>query len=489
MRARLSLCRCAVASSRRCLHWRRRTSAALSNSGVCLRHHADAPAAAGGVAEAAALYEVLSAPSSPVEVRAWRRGVEVERTAMEQLERISRMNPRLIPAPVAVMPDVHSGIGCTVGLVLPTVRAIIPACVGVDIGCGMIAVQTSLAAEDLPHSLTELRLAIELGVPHGRTHGGRSAADAGSWRSGVPTSVQQVWKTHLADDFEELCRRHAQLQNTNNLNHLGTLGTGNHFIEICLDEEKPQARVWVMLHSGSRGVGNRIGSIFIELAKKDMAARMITLPDADLAYLDEGTRYFDDYIMAVEWAQKYAWWNRQVMLDAVLAAMRSCISVPFHTTQAAVNCHHNYVERVRLPARASAAEGGDGAAAPDEAPPRLQEEAWLTRKGATSARLGELAVIPGSMGARSYIVRGKGNAASYCSCSHGAGRRFSRGEARRRFTVSDLELATEGIECRKDSGVLDEAPGAYKSIDAVMAAQSDLVEVVAVLRQVLCVKG
>ncbi|CAJ06035.1 conserved hypothetical protein [Leishmania major strain Friedlin] len=351
----------------------------------------------------------------------------------------------------------------------------------------MIAVETSLTAEDLPNSLEDLRLAIELSVPHGRTHGGYSGADAGSWRNSVPTNVQQVWKKHLADDFEELCRRNAQVASTNNLNHLGTLGTGNHFIELCLDDQQPRRHAWVMLHSGSRGVGNRIGSLFIELAKKDMEARMLQLPDADLAYLDEGTAHFTDYIFAVEWAQRYAWWNRQLMLDAVLVAMRGCIATPFTTVQAAVNCHHNYVERIRIPIREQGQEA-QAASSPGQGTFR-EQDVWLTRKGATSARMGELAVIPGSMGACSYIVRGKGSAASYCSCSHGAGRRYSRGEARRRFTVADHEAATLGIECRKDSSVLDETPAAYKSIDAVMAAQDDLVEVVTVLRQVLCVKG
>ncbi|GET91792.1 hypothetical protein, conserved [Leishmania tarentolae] len=451
------------------------------------RHHADVPIVAHDALRGPSKYEVISDPSSAVEVRVWRKGVEVERTANEQLHRISRMSPHIIPAPVAVMPDVHAGIGCTVGLVLPTVHAIIPACVGVDIGCGMIAVETSLTAEDLPNSLEDLRLAIELAVPHGRTHGGYSGADAGSWRNSVPTNVQLVWKKHLAEDFKELCCRHAELEKTNNLNHLGTLGTGNHFIELCLDDRKPRKHVWVMLHSGSRGVGNRIGALFIELAKKDMEKRMLHLPDADLAYLDEGTTHFRDYIFAVEWAQRYAWWNRQLMLDAVLTAMRGCIATPFIPVQEAVNCHHNYVERARIPIQEQQQE--DHAVSTSGQETFREQDVWLTRKGATSARKGELAVIPGSMGACSYIVRGKGSAASYCSCSHGAGRRYSRGEARRRFTVADHEAATLGIECRKDSSVLDETPAAYKSIDAVMSAQDDLVEVVTVLRQVLCVKG
>lgn len=440
-------------------------------------------------------YEVVGDANSAVEVRVWRQGVEVERTAHEQLLRMARLDPSIVPAPIAVMPDVHAGIGCTVGLVLPTVRAIIPASVGVDIGCGMIAMETSLTANDLPDSLEDLRLAIELRVPHGRTNGGKSGADAGGWRGRVPASVQQTWRDHLARDFEELCRRYGVLEQTNHLNHLGTLGTGNHFIELCLDEGQPVPHVWVMLHSGSRGVGNRIGSVFIELAKKDVGDRLSSLPDEDLAYLREGTKHFDDYIFAVEWAQRFAWWNRQVMLDAVLAAMRECIPVPFTTTKRAVNCHHNYVEKTNIVVPVPRSGGGVAGACRNSPPiAALEEEGqlrevWLTRKGATSARLGELAVIPGSMGARSYIVRGKGNPASHCSCSHGAGRRYSRGEARRRFTIADHMAATAGIECRKDVSVLDETPAAYKDIDAVMAAQQDLVEVVAVLRQVLCVKG
>lgn len=419
-------------------------------------------------------YEVLGDAASRIEVRAWIRNVEVERAAREQLLRLSYMDTSVVAHPVAVMPDVHSGIGCTVGLVLPTVRAIIPASVGVDIGCGMIAVQTSLVAEDLPPSLEELRLAVESRVPHGRTHAGRCEVDAGGWRGAVPVSIQKTWKEHLDRDFQELCDLQPILAKTNHLNHLGTLGTGNHFIEICLDDSHPYRRVWVMLHSGSRGVGNRIGSLFIDIAKKDMGTLLSNLPDANLAYLKEGTSHFSNYVRAVDWAQRYAYWNRQLMLEMVLEAMRACVQVPFTTTSTAINCHHNYVERCLIPHR-DAMEN--------------KKEIWLTRKGATSAKKGELAVIPGSMGAKSYIVRGKGNEDSYCSCSHGAGRRYSRGESKRRFTVEDHEKATQGIECRKDSDVLDETPGAYKDIDAVIQAQTDLVDVVAVLQQVLCVKG
>ena len=247
--------------------------------------------------------------------------------------------------------------------------------------------------------------------------------------------------------------------------HLGTLGTGNHFIEVCLDEAD---RVWFMLHSGSRGVGNKIGTYFIELAKQDMRQHLANLPDADLAYLEEGAAHFDDYVEAVSWAQDFALTNRRLMMDAVVRAVCGVAGIPpFEVGQTAVNCHHNYVTRER--------HGG--------------REIFVTRKGAVRAGAGDLGVIPGSMGTRSYIVRGRGNPESFESCSHGAGRAMSRNEAKRRFTVADHEAATAGVECRKDADVIDETPGAYKPIDAVMEAQQDLVEIVHTLRQVVCVKG
>ncbi|EPY30652.1 tRNA-splicing ligase RtcB [Strigomonas culicis] len=337
----------------------------------------------------------------------------------------------------------------------------------------MVAVKTTLVPEQLPGSLEHLRTEVEASIPHGRTHSGRAESDVGGWRSRVPERVQAVWKAELAQGFEELCRRVPHLRQSNHINHLGTLGTGNHFIEVCLDNDPIQQHVWVMLHSGSRGIGNRIGSTYIALAQKDMGALVHTLPHKDLAYLTEGTVHFTEYIAAVEWAQTYAMWNRRLMMAFVLDALRRALppSVAFEVDGAhAVNCHHNYVERFVVDATSG-------------------EAVWLTRKGATSARRGELAVVPGSMGARSYIVRGKGNMSSYCSCSHGAGRRFSRGETKRRFTLADHVAATQGVECRKDAGVLDETPAAYKDIDAVMHAQEELVEVVAVLNQILCVKG
>lgn len=451
---------------------------------------------AGSLSESVALpsVRVIRDADSVVEVRVWADGVELERSAEEQLLRLSHMQADILQHPIAVMPDVHSGIGSTVGTVIPTTGALIPASVGVDIGCGMIAAKTSLSPEELPDSLEGLRLAIEVNVPHGRTHGGRPNADAGGWRGAVPDRVAQVWKSELAGGFDELCKREKSLANTNNIGHLGTLGTGNHFIELCVDDDPGERKVWIMLHSGSRGVGNRIGSVYIDIAKKDMGNLIHRLPSEDLAYLREGTQHFNDYVAAVEWAQSYALWNRRLMLEAVVAAMRTAIKKPFDMVAQAINCHHNYVERQIIDAQHNTCYGSAAAttgttrasfASHAEKGPCL----WLTRKGATAAYKGSYAVIPGSMGARSYIVRGKGNPKSYCSCSHGAGRRYSRGEARRRFTLQDHEAATAGVECRKDADVLDETPAAYKDIDAVMEAQRDLVEVVCTLKQILCVKG
>ena len=392
-------------------------------------------------------------------IKMWTQGVPVEDDARKQLMNTAKMP--FIYRHLAVMPDVHLGKGSTIGSVIPTQGAIIPAAVGVDIGCGMMAACTTLAASDLPDNLHELRCAIERAVPHGRTVG-RGQRDKGAWDT--PPDVVDVMWGELVDGFKRLTDKYPRLKNTNNHKHLGTLGTGNHFIEVCLDEAD---RVWFMLHSGSRGVGNAIGTHFIELAQADMRQHIANLPDRDLAYFEEGSPHFNDYVEAVGWAQDFARRNRTVMMQNVIAAVRSVIAKPFDASVEAVNCHHNYVQR----------ETHFGA------------EVLVTRKGAVSARKGELGIIPGSMGAKSYIVRGLGNAQSFCSCSHGAGRRMSRTEAVRRFTAVDLADQTAGIECRKDRGVLDEIPSAYKDIDTVMAHQSDLVEIVHTLRQVLCIKG
>jgi tRNA-splicing ligase RtcB len=392
-----------------------------------------------------------------VPVKMWTQGVPVEDEAKRQLANAARLP--IVFKHIAAMPDVHLGIGATVGSVIPTKKAIIPAAVGVDIGCGMIACKTTLRAEDLPDNLAPLRAAIERAVPHGRAPGAR---DPGAWGK-VPGAVDSAW-AQLEPEFTELCRDYPKLEKTNNRMHLGTLGTGNHFIEVCLDE---QGFVWFMLHSGSRGVGNAIGTMFIELAKQDALRNNANLPDRDLAYFEEGARYFGDYVRAVGWAQQFAKLNREVMMRRVIEAARSVLRREFGSHVEAVNCHHNYVQQER----------------------HFGEDVYVTRKGAVSARQGELGIIPGSMGARSYIVRGKGNPESFESCSHGAGRAMSRGEAKRRFTLADHRAATEGVECRKDKDVIDEIPMAYKDIDAVMEAQRDLVEVVHTLKQVVCVKG
>ncbi|CAN7590331.1 RtcB family protein [Rhizobacter sp. LjRoot28] len=394
-----------------------------------------------------------------VPVKMWTRGVPVEDEAREQLANAARLP--IVFKHIAAMPDVHLGIGATVGSVIPTVKAIIPAAVGVDIGCGMMACKTTLRAEDLPDNLGKLRSTIERTVPHGISprRGGR---DKGSWDT-PPDAVDEAWAT-LADEFEALCELHPRLRNTNNRKHLGTLGTGNHFIEVCLDEAD---FVWFMLHSGSRGVGNAIGTHFIELAKKDAEQHQRNLPDRDLAYFEEGARYFGDYVRGVGWAQKFARLNREVMMKNLVEAVRKCIPKPFDAHVEAVNCHHNYVQQER----------------------HFGQDVFITRKGAVSARKGELGIIPGSMGARSYIVRGLGNPESFESCSHGAGRVMSRTKAKKLFTVADQVKATVGVECRKDADVIDEIPMAYKDIDAVMDAQKDLVEVVHTLKQVVCVKG
>jgi tRNA-splicing ligase RtcB (3'-phosphate/5'-hydroxy nucleic acid ligase) len=391
-------------------------------------------------------------------IKAWVDGVPMEDAARQQLFNIAALP--FIHSHVAVMPDVHLGKGATVGSVIATRGAIVPAAVGVDIGCGMMAVRTTLTAGDLPDSLAKLRSGIEAAVPHG------GVGLKGGWKDGVPNSVGRLFAdSGLASGLEALEEKHPAIRKAQSVTHLGSLGGGNHFIEVCLDEEQ---RVWAMLHSGSRGIGNRIGSHFIAAAREALDRRQLTrpLPDRDLAWLEEGEPLFEDYVAAVAWAQEFARHNREVMMAAVLRVMREQLP-PFQMQKAAINCHHNYVER--------------------EA--HFGSEVWVTRKGAVRAGAGDLGIIPGSMGAKSYIVRGKGNAQSFQSCAHGAGRKMSRGDAKRRFTLADHAAATAAVECRKDQGVIDETPMAYKDIDAVMAAQEDLVEIVHTLRQVVCIKG
>jgi tRNA-splicing ligase RtcB len=342
-----------------------------------------------------------------------------------------------------------------VGTVIATEKAVIPAAVGVDIGCGMNAVRLSLKASDLPDNLKPLRDEIERQIPLGA--GGRlqKEEDLNERYKRLPDT-----DFYLCKNLNEIAGEYWKKAGA----QLGTLGSGNHFIEVCIDENQD---VWIMLHSGSRGIGNMIGTHYIAKAKRQMEKFFVSLPDDDLAYFPEDTEDFNDYMAAVGWAQNYALENRRLMMEKVIEAMKQAISKPFTITQEAINCHHNYVEKEH----------------------HFGRNMWVTRKGAIRARSGDLGIIPGSMGQRSYIVRGKGDLQSYCSCSHGAGRVMSRAEAKRRFTLTDLIAQTEGVECRKDEGVIDEIPASYKDIDQVMANQTDLVEVVHTLKQVLCVKG
>ena len=387
-----------------------------------------------------------------VPVKIWTN--EVDERSRQQLANIASMP--FIHHHVAAMPDVHLGIGATVGSVIATHKAIIPAAVGVDIGCGMVAARLSLTANELDEkSLKKVFEQISQDVPVGRAQ----HADAKTLMDAV-RPFEPGLKV-LTDRHPELLKTFGKFSKW--MNQMGTLGGGNHFIEVCLDESN---QVWVMLHSGSRGIGNAIADYFIKLARADMERWMIHLPDRDLAYFPEGSEHFADYVEAVHWAQDYAFANRQSMLDLVLKGLEKHLP-PFTVTTEAVNCHHNYV----------ANEHHYGA------------DVWVTRKGAIRAREGDLGIVPGSMGARSFIVRGKGNPESFCSSAHGAGRRMSRTEAVKRFNESDLATQTSGVICRKDKGVLDEIPGAYKDIDVVMENQKDLTEILHTLKQVVCVKG
>lgn len=393
-------------------------------------------------------------------IKAWTDGVAFEQGARDQADNVAEMP--FVFKHVAVMPDVHAGYGAAVGSVIPTKDAVIPYAVGVDIGCGMMAVRTTLTASDLPDNLAPMRTAIEVTVPHG------GPGNHGSWkepgRHGIPNSIMKAWiDSGLEARFQKLCEKHPPLADSNNVTQLGSLGGGNHFIEVCIDTEQ---RVWVMLHSGSRGVGNVIGTYFISKAKEMLVKRGFKPKDSNLAWLEVGEQEFDDYVEAVGWAQEFAKLNREMMMIRVLKAFREFVP-PFKTDKEAVNCHHNYVNKER----------------------HFDTDVFVTRKGAVSAQKGELGIIPGSMGAKSFIVRGLGHADAFCSCSHGAGRVMSRTKAKALITIDDHAEATKGVECRKDASVIDESPKAYKDIDLVMAAQTDLVEIVATLKQLLCVKG
>lgn len=380
-------------------------------------------------------------------VKLWTKGVEFEEAAKKQISNIASLP--FVTHPVAVMPDVHAGCGATVGSVIPTKNVLIPAAVGVDIGCGMAALKTNIKARALPDNIKSIRFAIENVVPVGFC----ARPDISNlFKKVEPNQQIRGFFEKYNIDFTERQKK-----------QLGTLGGGNHFIELCLDENED---VWIMLHSGSRGIGNRIGSQFIRVAKKEMEKWFISLPDSDLAYIPHHSEHFSAYIACVSWAQDFAKINRAVMLEEIIKVLTSYFP-DFELLEEAVNCHHNYISIEN----------------------HFNCNLYITRKGAVRAKKGELGIIPGSMGAKSYIVEGKGNKQSYCSCSHGAGRVMSRAQAKKQFTVEDQIKATEGVECKKDESVIDEIPMAYKDIDAVMEAQKDLVKIKHILKQVMCIKG
>lgn len=381
-----------------------------------------------------------------VPIKAWTDNVTIEEEALNQLMNLSEMP--FIHKHIAVMPDVHWGMGATVGSVIATKGAIIPAAVGVDIGCGMCAVKLKFKVDKFGDSLSVLRSSIERSIPVGFninkeiTHRMWS-----SIKSIHPDGTPVNEKTFL---------------------QIGTLGGGNHFIEICQDENND---AWIVLHSGSRNIGKTSAEKHIDSAKGLMKDYFISLPDPDLAYLVQGTKEFKSYIDDLLWCQDYAKQNRNEMMLRVLK------DVSYHIygeelrydklVDMRVDCHHNFTQIEN----------------------HFDSNIWITRKGAVSAREGQYGIIPGSMGTRSYIVKGKGNPESFCSCSHGAGRSMSRNQAKKRFTIEDHIKATEGVECRKDEDVIDETPMAYKNIDDVMTSQEDLVDIVYTLKQILCVKG
>jgi tRNA-splicing ligase RtcB len=380
---------------------------------------------------------------------------DIDQGAIEQLGALSRLE--IISGRVAVMPDVHVGIGATIGSVVPTKKALIPAAVGVDIGCGMTAVRLSLDASRLPDDLKPVRAAIEKAVPVGR---------AGHERQAAPHALIDELKPgidRMLEKHPDITKRIRSIQERFRL-QLGSLGGGNHFLELVLDEANG---VWIMLHSGSRGIGNVIGRYFTRLAKDDMQRLDSRAPvGKDLHYFEEGSEHFDDYLHALRWAQRYALENRRILLRLTTEALRTVLP-RFRTVDKVVECHHNYVAEEQ----------------------HFGETVYVTRKGAIRACLDDRGIVPGSMGTRSYIVRGKGCSEALDSCPHGAGRRMSRTQAKAQFNAADMIAQTQGVECRKDEGVVDEIPSAYKNIDEVMRHAGQLVEIEHTLKQVICVKG
>jgi len=396
-----------------------------------------------------------------VPLKLWDSAGPFEGGAMQQLRNVASLP--FVFRHVAGMPDVHWGKGATVGSVIATKQAIVPAAVGVDIGCGMMAVRTTLTANDLPDSLGAIRAEIERAVPKGFETSQGANHSKGGWAA-TPNAIARAWYDRFEERWRKIVARHPKIDGKTS-DQLGSMGGGNHFIEVCLDEED---RVWVMLHSGSRGTGNRIGTYFIDAAKEAIAKERLDfhMADRDLAFLTEGSQLFDDYIEAMHFAQDYATANRELMMARVLDALRKHLPA-FKTDKQAINCHHNYAVQET----------------------HFGERVWVTRKGAVRAGAGELGIIPGSMGTGSFIVEGLGNETSFCSCSHGAGRVMSRGQAKKLITLEQHAEAMRGIEARVDEGVLDESPAAYKDIGAVMAAQEDLVAIRHRLRQIINIKG
>jgi len=381
-------------------------------------------------------------------VKAWVRGVPIDDDAIEQALQTAALP--FIFKHVALMPDAHVGIGATVGTVIATRGAVVPAAVGVDIGCGMIAAQTKLTVEQLPDNLNKLRLSLEESVPVGfgkhtkPTRESDSAAKA--FEPLHPRLIELLDRIGYKTDVENCAKQ------------IGTLGGGNHFIEVCSDAH---GNVWIVLHSGSRGIGNQLGRFFIERAKSRMKEWMIQLEDPDLAYLTEASPDFKDYLDAVMWSQEYAAINREVMMSNLIAKSG------WQLSGEVVNCHHNYISHER----------------------HFDTDVMVTRKGAVRAAKGVKGIIPGSMGVGTYIVEGLGNPDSFESCSHGAGRKMSRTEAKKKIGLEDHIEATKHVECRKDGGVIDESPAAYKDLNAVIEAQKNLVKPIAKLEPIICIKG
>ena len=380
----------------------------------------------------------------------------IEPQALEQLHNISEMP--FVFKHLAVMPDCHLGKGATVGSVIATKGAIIPAAVGVDIGCGMIAVKTKFFAKDLPDGLEKIRIGIERRIPLGAGVSNKSLTESAE-KKWVDLNLNAMDQGRLGI-YAELDKNWATA--------IGTLGSGNHFIELSLDQSD---QVWIVLHSGSRGIGNKIAQKHIKIAQGLCEEMFVALKDRDLAYLPEGRQEFKDYITDLLWAQDFARLNRDEMMDRVLKELSySFFNEDGHQVEIElerINCHHNFTQKEQ----------------------HFNQSVWLTRKGAIQMRRGQMGVIPGSMGTRSYIVSGLENPLSYASAPHGAGRRFSRTEARKRFTMDDFDIAMKGIECRRSKELIDELPGAYKDIDEVMENSKELVKIEYELRQVLNVKG